>query len=142
MIWLTTQPERRITSGFSRAGPRSAWADAERGSMRRVLIINGRCGPVGGTSGARLRLEDGQTRKSHFSQAGGSTRRSLAEPGSCVGGSGGVGFGDDSFAVADGNRLAGECLELAGEVAGPSVAVDASLEVVGAKVAEPGGGVR
>ena len=67
-----------------------------------------------------------------------------AEPGSCcaaVGLGSGGGVGDDRFAVADGDVLAGERLELGGQVAGAAVFVDPGFVVAGPEVAEFGVGV-
>src|SRR6266542_554770 len=52
--------------------------------------------------------------------------------------SGGFGLDDDGLAVSDHDPLAGESLELPGEVAGPALLVDARVVVVGAQVTEPG----
>ena len=58
---------------------------------------------------------------------------------------GGCGFGvrrrcvgDDRFAVADGDVLAGERLELGGQVAGAAVFVDQGFVVAGPEVAKSG----
>jgi hypothetical protein len=48
-------------------------------------------------------------------------------------GSGGFRFGDDGLAVADGDLLAGDGLELVGQGAGPALFVDPGVEVVGAE---------
>src|ERR1700730_6377665 len=64
--------------------------------------------------------------------------------GSCcaaVGLGSGGGVGDDRFAVADGDVLAGECLELGGQVAGAAVFVDAGFVVARPEVAKSGVGV-
>ena len=52
--------------------------------------------------------------------------------------SGGFGLDDDRPAVADHDPLAGDSLELGGEVARPAVLVDASVAVTGAQLTEPG----
>src|SRR5215217_5890954 len=53
-------------------------------------------------------------------------------------GSGSFGFDDDGLAVADHDPLAGDGLELGGEVARPALLVDTSVVVLGAQVTEPG----
>jgi hypothetical protein len=53
----------------------------------------------------------------------------------------GRGVGDDHFAVADGDVLAGERLKLGSEVAGTAMLVDPGFVVSGPKVAECGVGV-
>jgi hypothetical protein len=58
----------------------------------------------------------------------------------CLGSGGGV--GDACFAVADGGVLAGERLELGGEVAGAAVFVDPGFVIPGPEVAECGVRVR
>ena len=50
----------------------------------------------------------------------------------------GGGVGDDGFAVADGDVLAGERLQLGGQVAGAAVFVDPGFVVAGPEVAKSG----
>src|ERR687898_1178195 len=52
--------------------------------------------------------------------------------------SGGVGLDDDGLAVSDHDPLAGDSLQLGGEVARPALLVDARVVVLGAQVTEPG----
>ena len=58
-------------------------------------------------------------------------RRSLIMLFCCIVFGSGGGVGDDGFAVADGDVLTGECLELGGEVAGAAVFVDPGFEYPG-----------
>src|SRR5947207_3271718 len=84
----------------------------------------------------------GLTRKSIGEWAGGSTRRSAAEPGWWLLMSGGLRAVDDlGSAVADEDGLAGDGLECGGEVAGSPVAADQGVVGVGAEVLVGGGGV-
>jgi len=53
-----------------------------------------------------------------------------------------AGHDDGGLAVADDDLLAGDGLQLGGQVARPAFLVDAGLVVLGAEVTEPGGGVR
>ena len=81
------------------------------------------------------------TRKSGGEWAG---RRQPGGAGSCcaaVGLGSGGGVGDDRFAVADGDVLAGERLELGGQVAGAAVFVDPGFVVAGPEVTKCGVGV-
>jgi len=81
---------------------------------------------------------EGPVRKSDGEWAG---RRQPGGAGSCcaaVGLGSGGGVGDDRFAVADGDVLAGERLELGGQVAGAAMLVDPGFVVAGPEVAEFG----
>ena len=53
----------------------------------------------------------------------------------------GRGVGDDHFAVADGDVLAGERLELGSQVAGTAMLVDPGFVVAGPEVTKSGVGV-
>src|SRR6476469_9579923 len=78
---------------------------------------------------------EGPVRKSDGEWAG---RRQPGGAGSCcaaVGLGSGGGVGDDRFAVADGDVLAGERLELGGQVAGAARLVDPGFVVAGPEVA-------
>ena len=80
-------------------------------------------GPEGDPRDLEIDGVEGLTQKSDGEWAG---RRQPGGAGSCcaaVGLGSGGGVGDDGFAVADGDVLAGERLELGGEVAGAAVFV-------------------
>ena len=72
------------------------------------------------------------------------SRRHPAEAGSCCSAVGlGLGGGvcDDCFAVADGDLLSGERLQLSGEIVGAAVLVDSGFVISGPEVTECGVGV-
>src|SRR6478672_9666249 len=103
---------------------------------RRVLLRNSCCSRW--TVVSKETRYEGLVRKSDGEWAG---RRQPFGAGSCcaaVGLGSGGGVGDDRFAVADGDVLAGERLELGGQVAGAAMLVDPGFVVAGPEIAKSG----